>query len=109
MQTTIAVADFFYSKRKTRRTVYRDRIEIMYDILVAIKKNGLATKAQIQRGEYIQTTNYLRWAVASNLVLQEEPHLYSITKHGIRFIELIEELKTLLNGVTSFPTATRYT
>lgn len=84
----------------------------MYDVLVAIKKNGLATKAQIQRGEYVQTTKYLRWAVASNLVTQEGPYAYSITKHGIRFIELVDELKALLDGVSvsnSFPTASRYT
>lgn len=86
----------------------------MYDILVAIKKNGLAAKAQIQRGEYVQTTKYLRWAIACNLVAQEGPYLYSITNRGIRFIELVEELKLLLGelnpeSLSSYSTATRYT
>lgn len=86
----------------------------MYDILVAIKKRGVATKAHIQRGEYVQTTKYLRWAIASNLVTQEGPYAYSITKHGMRFIELVEELKLLLGEISperlsSYSTATRYT
>lgn len=97
----------------------------MYDILTAINNYGKrCSKWEIQKGsstEYLQMNKYLKWAISNNLVAQEQLHwgeqpVYTITERGIRFIELVLELKAFIGELqqqkpkqSSYSTHTRYT
>ena len=74
---------------------YRNRVEIIAQILKAVNVNGGTTKAKIMYGAFLtyeQLMNYLRLLIERDLLQPNASNTFTITEKGIDFLKAYDEL-----------------
>ena len=74
---------------------YRNKVEIIAQILKAVNVNGGTTKAKIMYGAFLtydQLMNYLKLLIESDLLRPNASNTFTITEKGIDFLKAYDEL-----------------